>query len=196
MLETVTYWLAVLTLVTLPPAFFYWFLIHPFASRWRKLGAVRTYFLVIGLCVLMGYGLWQVREPLLAVRYGFNPWATAIGAVFYLASAVIDFKARRHLKFHILAGAPELSNKGPGKLLDEGIYSRIRHPRYTALVLGMIGFGLFINYLALYVMLLLSGPVLWLLVLLEERELRQRFGEAYAENSRRVSRFIPRWKKA
>jgi protein-S-isoprenylcysteine O-methyltransferase Ste14 len=54
------------------------------------------------------------------------------------------------------------------------------------------GFALIANYLVLYVMLALLVPAIWLVVVLEERELRRRFGAAYAEYSRRVPRFIPR----
>jgi protein-S-isoprenylcysteine O-methyltransferase Ste14 len=35
-------------------------------------------------------------------------------------------------------------------------------------------------------------PALFLVVILEERELRQRFGDAHVEYCRRVPRFVPR----
>jgi protein-S-isoprenylcysteine O-methyltransferase Ste14 len=38
----------------------------------------------------------------------------------------------------------------------------------------------------------LPGPLLHLIVLLEERELPDRFGEAYVDYSRRVPRYWPR----
>lgn len=192
MVDTVAYWLALLTILSLPAAILYWFLIHPFAGRWRQLGRLPTYLIVISICIAVGYGFWLIREPLLAVRYGFNPWLTAVGVVLYLIAAVLEVFCRRHLKFYILAGAPELSRDQPGKLLDQGIYSRIRHPRYLSLLFGMTGVALFINYQVIYVLLLASLPAFWLLILLEERELRDRFGQAYVDYSERVPRFVPR----
>lgn len=192
MLDAARYWLAVLTLISLPPALFYWYLIHPFARTWRRLGRLPSYLIVIALCVAMGYGLWQARDPLLRVDYGFNPWLTGIGLVLYSISVYVELRCRKYLKFTILAGAPELSRDQPGKLLDQGIYGRIRHPRYIALAFGMTGMALFMNYFATYVLVLASVPLLYILVLFEERELRERFGEAYVDYSRRVPRFMPR----
>jgi protein-S-isoprenylcysteine O-methyltransferase Ste14 len=51
---------------------------------------------------------------------------------------------------------------------------------------------LFANYQFLYIFLLVAAALIYLLVLIEERELRERFGEAYVEYSRRVPRFVPR----
>lgn len=192
MRDSVRYWLAVLTLVSLPPAILYWYLIHPFAEQWRRLGRTATYLIVIGLCVAVGYGLWQVRDPLLMSDYGFVPWLAGIGAILYLIAVYLEINCRKHLKFYILAGGPELSSDAPGKLLDQGIYGRVRHPRYLALGFGMTGLGLFLNYLGVYLLLLASVPLFYGLVLLEERELRARFGAAYIDYSKHVPRFLPR----
>lgn len=195
MLDTARYWLAVLTIISVPPALFYWYLIHPFAKSWRRLGRSPTYLIVVSLCVAMGYGLWQLRSPLLRTDYGFNPWLTVIGLILYLTAAYIEVQCRKHLKFRILAGAPELSRDDPGKLLDQGIYGRIRHPRYMSLAFGMTGAALFVNYQGIYLVVLASVPLVYGLVLFEERELRDRFGEAYVDYSRRVPRFVPKgWK--
>ncbi len=192
MLDTVRYWLAVLTIISMPPAVLYWYVIHPFASAWRRLGRLPAYLIVIGLCVAIGYGLWQIRDPLLGVDYGFNPWLSALGLILYLIAIYVELQCRKHLKFYILAGAPELSRDNPGKLLDQGIYSRIRHPRYMSLLFGTAGFTLFVNYRGTYLLLLALLPLIYGLVLLEERELRERFGDAYVEYSQKVPRFIPR----
>jgi protein-S-isoprenylcysteine O-methyltransferase Ste14 len=90
--------------------------------------------------------------------------------------------------------SPELSQRRyPGKLLTEGIYAKVRHPRYVEALLGTLGYALFANYLAVYIAFLLAIPALYLVVLLEERELRDRFGAEYEEYSRRVPRFVPRF---
>lgn len=50
----------------------------------------------------------------------------------------------------------------------------------------------FANYGGLYLATVLAIPFVLLVVVLEERELRQRFGQEYEEYSRRVPRFVPR----
>jgi protein-S-isoprenylcysteine O-methyltransferase Ste14 len=60
-----------------------------------------------------------------------------------------------------------------------------------AVWLGTVAVALFANYLAVYVLALVLVPALYLVVVLEERELRERFGEDYVTYSQRVPRFIP-----
>lgn len=62
----------------------------------------------------------------------------------------------------------------------------------TAVLLGTVAVAFFTNYLAVYIVAVLIVPALYLVVVLEERELRDRFGEQYVEYCRRVPRFFPR----
>ena len=73
-----------------------------------------------------------------------------------------------------------------------GIYSRLRHPRYVESLLWILSYALFTNYLAMYVAFLLMLPIMHLVVLFEEKELKERFGVEYEEYCRRVPRYIPR----
>lgn len=100
---------------------------------------------------------------------------------------------RRRLTFPVLAGWSELSRDKPGVLLTDGIYGRMRHPRYVEVVLGTLVYCLIANYAGAYIVLAAAVPVLYAVVLLEERELRQRFGAAYTAYARRVPRFFPRF---
>lgn len=72
------------------------------------------------------------------------------------------------------------------------IYGRIRHPRYVEFMVGGTGWALILNYLGVYLLMAITVLMLFVIVLLEERELRDRFGEAYVEYCARVPRFIPR----
>lgn len=192
-MDTARYFVAVLLLVTGPPALLFWFLIHPFASFWRRVGPGWTYAVSISAIALVGWGLFQLRAPLLAVDYGTN-WGLIAGAVIFLAlSVAIALKRRKQLTPRILLGMPEIdAREGGGRLLTEGIYGRIRHPRYVELMLGLTAYALFANFRAIYWLLAGAVVLVYLIVLLEERELRQRFGEAYVEYARRVPRFVPR----
>ena len=52
-----------------------------------------------------------------------------------LRSVRIEIACRKHLKFKTLVGAPELARDGKGgELPSEGIYGRVRHPRYVGVI--------------------------------------------------------------
>jgi protein-S-isoprenylcysteine O-methyltransferase Ste14 len=98
-------------------------------------------------------------------------------------------RAHRDLGTSRLVGEAEL--RGSRELARTGIYARMRHPRYLGMIAAILG-----------ACLLAATPVLWLAaagwlllamlaILLEEREMRRRFGEAFEEYSRRVPRFLP-----
>ena len=98
------------------------------------------------------------------------------------------------MTFRILAGVPELETEPDkqGKLLDEGPYAVIRHPRYVEVVFGTFAYAAIANYVGTWILAVMLLPVIHLVVLLEERELRERFGEEYREYSARVPRYVPR----
>ena len=85
-----------------------------------------------------------------------------------------------------------MDRERPGRLLTEGIYARVRNPRYLAVLLGMTGFALILNYPALYLTVAACVPAGWLLIVLEERELEERFGDEYLAYKKSVPRLIPR----
>ena len=59
-------------------------------------------------------------------------------------------------------------------------------------MLGIAAFAMFANYLGSYILLPLSVVGLYVITVLEERELRARFGDEYVKYSARVPRFFPR----
>jgi len=184
---------AIIVIATFPPSILLWLAIHPLASFWRRLGAVWTY-VILGLPVL-GYmaGVWLLRKTLLVTDLGTNVFTMILAAIAFGAAFLLKRRVVAQLKFAKLAGIPELSKESyPGKLLTEGIYSRIRNPRYIEALLWVISYALFANYLGAYIVVVLSLPLISFVVRLEERELRERFGAAYEEYCRRVPRFVPK----
>lgn len=179
-------------LATLPAALLFWFLIHPFAAFWRRLGPWLTYTIVAAICLAVVYAIWSAREPLMRAHYGYHPATIVVGGLLYVGGAIWDRRVLKKLTFPGLAGLPEISLKRPSKLLTDGPYAIVRHPRYLGALVGVTGFAVIVNYLWLYVMLAACVPVGWLMVLLEERELRRRFGREYEEYAARVPRFLPR----
>lgn len=184
--------MALFVLICLPSAFFLWMLIHPFARFWRKFGFMLTYgFLSLPVAGII-LGIVLARNTLLAVDLGTNHISMLLGLFCLIVAIIMTLQRRKHLSFSILAGMPELSNaKYPGELLTDGIYAKIRHPRYVEVVFWLLGFVLFANYLMPYLFLIPGAPGLYVIILLEEHELRARFGVEYEEYCRRVPRFVP-----
>lgn len=192
-MDTARYVLAVVCLVGFPPAIVYWLILHPFVDFWRGVGRTTTYMALAIVFVAVGVAVYLVRAPLLAVEYGTNRSLWIPAALCYAAAVWIQLKIRKQLTFHVLAGAPELEKGGAGgRLLADGLYARVRHPRYTGVILGVAAFALFTNYLAIYALVPASALGLGLIVRLEERELAERFGEEYERYRARVPMFIPR----
>jgi protein-S-isoprenylcysteine O-methyltransferase Ste14 len=191
-MDTARYVVAILMLVGVAYAIPYWFIVHPFVSFWRRLGLRIAYSILIVIALVLAVAAFMLKDRILTVEYGTSLPLIVLAVICYGAAIAIQIKVKRHLKFHILAGAPELESSGKGgTLLQEGIYAHIRHPRYMSFMFGMLAIALFTNYLAMYVLVPLSAAALYFVVLLEEKELRNRFGDDYVRYSERLPRFIP-----
>jgi protein-S-isoprenylcysteine O-methyltransferase Ste14 len=197
MIDRVRYFIGIGSLIVLPPALLFWLVIHPWARWWRRLGLIRTYFIVVSVSVAFGALLFRFREPLLGTNLGTNWTLVAVALVLYGGVTWLEFQYWRHLSIATLVGITELSPSGQqkGRLLQEGIYGVVRHPRYLSAGVSVIANALFINYAGLYILVLLLVPVGYLMIVLEERELIERFGEEYRKYQRGVPRLIPRWRK-
>jgi len=192
-LDSARYVVAILVIASFPPAWLLWLAIHPFAAFWRRMGPVWTYVL-LGLPVA-GYvaGVWILRKALVGRDLGTNVFTMVLAAIVLVAAALLKRSVVAQLRFAALSGIPELSKeKYPGKLLTGGIYGRIRNPRYIEVQLWTLAYVLFADYLGAYIVVVLCLPLMFVVVCLEERELRQRFGAAYEEYCRRVPRFVPK----
>lgn len=192
-MDSVRYALALFLLVMLLPLLSYWFMIHPLIGFWRKLGPVWTFSIIGFIIVLEMVGVFWFRKPLLKIDFGTRPLLMGLGVIFLGFSAKLRF--RLHDKFGIkaLLGLPEIApDRYPNQLVTEGLHSKIRHPRYAQFSLALIGYSVFVNFLSFYITLGVWILSLWVIVILEERELRERFGKDYENYCRRVPRFIPR----
>jgi protein-S-isoprenylcysteine O-methyltransferase Ste14 len=196
-MSSVRYGLALIMVVTGTPTLFFWLVIHPFVRFWRRVGPGWTYSVVWAIMALgMAIVYWS-RKPLLAKEFGTNFPLMILGILCLASSIAFWLAIRRHLALKTLIGLPELApDRHPSRIITEGLYARVRHPRYGQFLLGLFGYALIANYLAVYVLCALWLPGIYVIVLLEERELRDRFGEEYEEYCRRVPRFVPRFRRA
>lgn len=195
-MDTIRYVLAVVVWATVPPAFLYWYVIHPFASYWRAVGPTRTYLVVVPFTLLLMGMLLRWRGPVAGTDLGEN-WALFYsGIILWGAAILLERRIRKQLDFKTLAGLPELrareEDAPPPVLLERGVYGVVRHPRYAAVFIGTLGWSLMSNYGAAYAVVVALVPGILVLIWLEERELVERFGDAYRSYRARVPAVIPR----
>jgi protein-S-isoprenylcysteine O-methyltransferase Ste14 len=193
-MSTLRYVFAVGLIIGLPPALLMWFIVHPFVDFWRRLGVKAS--LAINLMILFAgmVGLWSLRERLVGADLGTSWALVALGVVLVGVAIRIAAARKKYLTWRILVGVPELasSEDEKGTLLDQGPYAHVRNPRYIEVLVGAFAYACIANYVGAYLVALATLPLLHLIVLLEERELRARFGAEYERYCDRVPRYVPR----
>ena len=193
MFDSVRYYLALLMLVAFTPAILAWLLVHPLIRMWRRAGTRVTYTVVILFSNSAELLLYLVRHRVLVGDRGGSLPLGLTGLALIVLSGVLRRRLGRQLSPRTLMGLPEVApDRMPQPLLTSGIYARIRHPRYVQFSLGALGLALIIDYRGFYALYLAWLAAIYLVVILEEKELRARYGPAYDEYARQVPRFLPR----
>lgn len=193
-IDLARYDVALVIVVSFPGAVLFWLTIHPFVAQWRRVGYWLAYALALGEVIASALILYSLRARLMSVEFGTNDVLIGVAVPIFFLAGVVAYARAKQLKIKTLIGLPELApDEYPGKLLTEGVYARVRHPRYLEATLGILSWALFANYLATYVVLLFwLVALLCVLIPLEERELLNRFGAEYKEYRRRVPMIVPR----
>lgn len=191
-METFRYIVALLLVLLVPAVFVYWFLLHALLPAWRRLGVPASQAVLWLSFIAAGVLVSFWRGALLWKDYGFNPLCTSAGIVCLAAAAVFRMQIEKFLPWRAQLGLPEIDPVAhPQKLATEGPYGNSRNPRYVQIFLALIGWALPANYAAGYLSAFLWVPLAALIVVLEERELRRRFGGEYTAYCERVDRFWP-----
>lgn len=139
---------------------------------------------IIGLFLLVVLQLFGVE----LFTFSF-PVASYIGFLLVLTGLLLALKARRDIGIN-WANSYELQVKQHQELVTWGVYSVIRHPIYTAMVLMLVGSQLVAqSYLFLLYLFLWLG-VYWQ-AKREEILLLHHFGDKYREYRKKTYLFIP-----
>jgi protein-S-isoprenylcysteine O-methyltransferase Ste14 len=158
------------------------------ANVWAESRASRLMHVVpLGLAAL----LLLTNLPLPGLDERFLPWSLATFWVgFGLAAAGLLFTvwARRHLATN---WSGDVTLKADHELITSGPYAWARHPIYTGLLLGFVGSAVSVGQWRGIAAVVLAALALWRKMRMEERGMRQLFGERYADYARRVSALIP-----
>ena len=171
---------------------------------WRALGAFSAFIVALfaemygfPLTIYLLSGWLGSRFPALELTHsGGHLWNDLIGwtgdphlSPFHLASYVLLFgglwlvSASWRLLFQA---------QRTGMLATSGTYARIRHPQYAGLFLVLLGLLAQWPTLATLFMFPVLTVAYWRLALLEEREVRATFGDAWLRYAARTPRWLPR----
>ncbi len=195
-MDAFRYGLALVFACILAPLLLYWPLLHGFVGFWRRLGPRRTFAVLWTGFVLAAVALFQARDHLLRVDFGTSWPLASAGALGLGVATWLRVLLHRDITSRVLLGLPEIApDRTPGALVRTGLYARVRHPRYLQFLLAQLGWAMIANYLAPYVVWALWIVAVYVIVVLEERELRDRFGEDYERYRREVPRFVPRLRR-
>jgi protein-S-isoprenylcysteine O-methyltransferase Ste14 len=181
-------WLIAIVYSTIPC---FWLVVHPWA---RRLGRARQPLFPLGaiwfaMWILAGLLTWRWRE----VALYRTAWSW-LGAAPLLACGFIVYAlAKRSFTADQLLGRTELHpDKHEQRLVTGGIRQFVRHPIYVGhfceLLAWSVGTGLAVLY-GMSAFALITGLIM---VRAEDRELEQRFGEAFRAYRERVPALIPR----
>lgn len=193
-LEIARYGVALALTATMPSVLLFWMLIHPLAKLWRRFHPGVVYGVTLGVFIIGMAVIASLRNRLLVTDWGTEPILIVLGAGFLGVSVWLRMLIGNAFTLSQLVGLPELAVQGTypqAGLVTTGIYAQMRHPRYTQLIVASLGYAFFANYPAAYIVVAAFIPGIYFVALLEERELNERFGSAYADYARLVPRFIP-----
>ncbi|MFL6257596.1 MAG: methyltransferase family protein, partial [Pyrinomonadaceae bacterium] len=118
----------------------------------------------------------------------FEPYVAVTGLLLMVAGTALRWAAIRALWNYFTVNVSILEGQ---HVVRQGLYGLVRHPSYTGLLLRYFGFGLaFANWLsaALVFLPLLCATVYRIRV--EERALREHFGEEYAAYASVTKRLV------
>jgi protein-S-isoprenylcysteine O-methyltransferase Ste14 len=194
--DWVRYVIAFVLVVTGPGSVLFWFVIHPFAAFWRRVGPGWAYLAGFSLFAIVTLPLVLLSGWLLSIEFGTRATTVVVGLLVGVLAAILGRGWRRHLSWRMYCGVPELApHRYPGTLLTDGMYARVRHPRYLEVLLEYLACAFISNFLAAYALTVFMAGAIAILIPLEERELAARFGRAYEQYRARVPAIIPTFRK-
>ncbi len=105
------------------------------------------------------------------------------GILIGIAGLLIAYKGLIEIKPNLLKA---------GEVYKKGLYSRVRHPVYSGLIIALIGLSLFVYSLIFLVYSVVAVLMLIWLASYEEKHLIRRFGKKYLKYRTEVPMLIPR----
>jgi protein-S-isoprenylcysteine O-methyltransferase Ste14 len=182
-------WLACAVYSTIPA---FWFMVHPFAERWRSRRR-SPYRLLVPAWMAMWVVMALITASWRRIILYRADWAWIPAAVLFACGLYLYSQSGKNFSAKQLGGLPEVHGENrEQRLVTEGIRARVRHPLYLAHLCEMLawslGTGLAVCW-GLTAFAMITGAVM---IRMEDAELEKRFGDAYRRYRNSVPAVVPR----
>lgn len=170
----------------------FWLIMHPFVERWRGYGR-RAYIFILPAWAVVIVVVFLILWPFRSAHFYTTWFAWAPAAMFFLLGFSIYRAALRSFQHTQVSGLAEIEpSRHRQHLVTTGIRSRVRHPIYLGHLCEIVGWCIGTGLIALYVLAVFAVVTGAVMIRMEDRELEDRFGEAYREYRNSVRAIIPR----
>ncbi|MBI1940444.1 MAG: isoprenylcysteine carboxylmethyltransferase family protein [Acidobacteria bacterium] len=173
------------------PVPLFWLILHSRIHFWRRFGN-RAFLVALPVWTVSGVALVTLRGTILSQRIDRNALTWLLGAGLIVLAVWTNRQVHRQFSLRRLAGLPEINRARPdGGVVRAGIYSRVRHPRYTEFMLSFLGLAFLTGAVGIFLLAIVTILLYLIVAPLEERELRDSYGAEYEAYARAVPRFLP-----
>lgn len=171
------------------PPYLLW--MHGLQRLWRRIG-IAAYVLHVALYATMVTLVARAHTFWHSVVW---PWPAGIEWLSLVPiglAAWLVVETYRTIDWRTLHQVRQLVPGVERTIVRDGILGRMRHPRYVAFSLVAVGNFMMNGYAWIGVTAAVTIALFWLVIVVEERELRKYFGSDFLRYRRQVPAFIPR----
>jgi protein-S-isoprenylcysteine O-methyltransferase Ste14 len=182
---------ATLLLAIYLPVALYMTWIHALDRLWKKIGSVSylihwTLYVGMVVAIIRFHSVWRWRA------WPWPVWMSFAGLFPIALGAWLAYRTYATIDPHTLLTFRQIHPDEHRRLIRDGVLGTIRHPRYVMYVLLALGNVIVTGYPIVVASLAVSAGLFAVVIHLEERELREHFGEEFEEYRREVPAFLPR----
>lgn len=172
----------------------FWLVVHPFIERWRKRGR-RAFTLILPIWAVFIAAAFTAVWCFRGARLYVNWWTWIPAACLFGIGFSIYAQAFKGFHHSQVSGLDELEpDKHRQELVTTGIRARVRHPIYLGHLCEVLGWSVGTGLVALYVLAAFALITGFFMIRIEDRELEERFGEAYRVYRSTVRAVMPRFR--
>jgi len=182
-------WLAYAVYSTIPA---FWFMIHPFAERWRARRR-SPYRMLVPAWIAMWVVVALITAPWRRILLYRADWTWIPAGVLFACGLYLYSQSGKNFSAKQLGGLPEVHGENrEQRLVTEGIRERVRHPVYLAHLCEMLAWSLGTSLAVCWGLTALAMVTGAVMIRMEDAELEKRFGDAYRRYRSSVPAVVPR----